>query len=271
MHAPGPVVPEDVGVVGSKLAHTYFLEWCSITPPLNVDRNISFFEFIGLLFSPIVNRSFRVGGFEGASNHYRMLTADADHDGSVRGNEYDDLTKQLVENVSGLLVNMGVVGALILSVFTPLVLTPMELSASSKDFFGEKLTYVFWCGYQLMIVIVVALSLLLVMFTVFHYKHLNFWMPTNDAKLWYLDTFSIVPVIITASLTLIFAFCAVVLGTSCLVSATASLFSMVALLVFTYGSVWINMVETRSWLYLHHLCHHTVVKMKADGDRRAIS
>jgi hypothetical protein len=242
-----------------------FDRWARHPPAYNEHwrwvRTLQWFFTVGFR-SPIVQESFDMGGFEGISNILRVLIADAKNGGIASVEERTKMVDILTNNVTSLLINFGVVGALIVSVVFPLALVPMQLSESSTEFFGNTLTYVFWIAHQILAIVVIVLSVIIIFCSIVYYKLLSFWMFDDESRLWFVQSISVVPIVVFATTLLMCVPAVLVTGVAAFVSPVAALISLIGTLVFFLLALFINAVETKSWLYLHMRANQFVLRDK---------
>jgi hypothetical protein len=111
----------------------------------------------------------------------------------LHSKDKEDDTDKLLESFTGLLLNMGVVGALILTMIFPVLLGPeVELSQTAKDFFGDDGAFALRVTYQALLVTCLGVSISVIHRSVRMYTAVNFWMPTPADKRWFIDRFSMV-------------------------------------------------------------------------------
>jgi len=139
----------------------------------------------------------------------------------------DEIFQNTVSETSNLLINLGVVGALILSIVFPMSFEDLEESDEAVDFFGERFTRAILHIYHGLIVTCTAVSVITVTASVFFYKHLNFFMVTTEMKIWWLQTISVTPLIHLTSLTLILFPISLPIGAAGKIGPLAGLISLV--------------------------------------------
>ena len=140
---------------------------------------------------------------------------DKDGNGVVSPQELEAYAKKLVDAFSGLLLNLGIVGALCLSITVPLAMTrPAELDDMAKElqlvvhWAGEHCVdswcqlplqhlVEFVCNVSILVFVLLSLikSLQLVQMATRMYTRLCFWMPTAETQLWFMEAHDIRPLV----------------------------------------------------------------------------
>lgn len=133
----------------------------------------------------------KLGGIEGVALRVRKIQLDTDGDNIVTEQEaeaLDEKAQQLVESVSQLYLNAGVVNALMLSVMGPLLLQVIAVHQKTEDFFGKTGTAVIFHSYYIVLGLVVALNIYTLFLATRSYHALTNWMPNREDQIWYIDT-----------------------------------------------------------------------------------
>lgn len=171
---------------------------------------------------------------------------------SYRTDETDTIDK-VVEAHLGLLLNCGVIGALVITLLFGISLAPSDISDSSLEFFGESGCKVLWYIYYILVVAGYYISCLSVVQSISTYKQLSFWMSTVQSKLEYTQKISIVGLIIMSTTILPGTIMiAVPAGAAIYVSPEAGLISII-LLVFSciYFLKEVSGAEAKAVVLLH--------------------
>jgi hypothetical protein len=174
------------------------------------------------------------GGPEAVSTELRTLMMDADGSGDITEEELDATAESVTSSINTLLMNMGVVGALLLSIVMPLVFTPLEPAESTIEFFGEITAKVFGYLYHILITLCLFLCLDVIFQTICAYKWLNFWMVSSEMKLFAGRRFNntLVVNIIGAGQAILWLIpCSVPFGCVTYISPIAGAYSLVILLL----------------------------------------
>lgn len=134
-----------------------------------------------------------IGGQEGRAIKYSIAALDSDGDGDLSAEELEKLDEQIegnIEKTLNLLLNAGVVSALILSMVFGWTFSPLSFTQDSLDFFGQSVCD--WFNYMFILCINTAVfgSFGLIFTTVRMYTHLAFWLTTNESKTKYLSEVS---------------------------------------------------------------------------------
>ena len=120
-----------------------------------------------------------------------MLAAiDVNGDGNVMQEEYEKCEQNSIENINqalGLLLNVGVVAALILSITYPLCISELTASDAATGYFTETTLLAFVLIYYILIVSDALVSLMLIYLSLRIYLYLGFWISQPMFKLKFLD------------------------------------------------------------------------------------
>lgn len=130
------------------------------------------------------------GGMERLTLMLQRIDLDVNGDGLVTDAEYSANEKaqlRMVDTCATQLLNMGIVAGLSLTVFYPMAVAPLIMAEDSLDFFGKRVLDVFTYAFYIFMYYCVVESVVLIMTSTRAYLHLTMWMPSLDAKLWYLD------------------------------------------------------------------------------------
>ena len=135
----------------------------------------------------------------------------------------------LVNSYLSLIVNLGVIGALILSLLFQFTVVDFTPSMSSTDYFGEYYVTILKYIFITIINISVGLSLSVIYRSVFYYKQLGFWMTTPRAKLIWIERSSIVSLVGSAQIVIISAVISIPFGAASAISPVAGLISLIVM------------------------------------------
>merc|ERR1719195_2213723 len=103
------------------------------------------------------------------------------------------MAKKLTEDSNGLILNMGVIGALFLSILYSDMFNDTKVSDDALNLFGSSLIYVLGRCTDFCTIMATVLALAVVWTSVDLYLALNFWTPTAEVRLWYMSNFSTTP------------------------------------------------------------------------------
>lgn len=130
-----------------------------------------------------------LGGIEGIAP-LMVLAQLGDKDGIIgpdKIKEYEAACEKLVEATLNFNLNIGVVAALILSIFYPLASTLVSDEDNQDNFSGNLIYILQVAGYICcQIVVTSAISQLFICGRM--YTHIAFWMPNLRSKVWYIST-----------------------------------------------------------------------------------
>ena len=171
---------------------------------------------------------------------------------SYRSDESDTIDK-VVEAHLGLLLNCGVIGALVITLLFGISLAPSDISETSLEFFGDEGCSVIWYIYYILVVAGFYISCLSVMQSISTYKQLSFWMSTQQTKLEYTQNVSIVGLIILSTTILpATIMLAVPAGSAIFISPQAGLISIILLFIaFLYVLHEVSLSEAKATVLLH--------------------
>lgn len=169
---------------------------------------------------------------------------------SNNDNEESSSSKALIDGYLNLLVNFGVIGALIFSTMFGFTISDFEISTTSVAFFGKALTL----GWKYMFLVLVNLSVMLSMFLILSslqlYKYLGFFMPNEEAQLEWTRVTPITSSVIQTNLVIYVTLVAIPFGAAAAISPIAGLISTICLLLILLAIRWIMFIEERTELIL---------------------
>jgi len=203
-----------------------------------------------------------IGGPEGAAACLQSFLIDKDGSGDVGVDEVEQTAGEMSESANGLIINMGVVGALLLSFTFPMVVTPVEVSQSSVDFFGENGVRVLQDIYYGALILMVALAISLIAVTVMSYKHLNFWMTSPAMKIWWCQEVSAKPIVHLAQAQFIILGFIPGFGCAAHISPKVALMASCGSLFTLFFIMKSFIVESRCWSYQHWMIGKYVEQRK---------
>ena len=183
----------------------------------------------------------KIGGNEGRAIKFALAQLDADGDGKLTDEELiqlEETSKENVEKTLGLLLNSGVVGALILSMLYSLTFTTVTYQDKSVEFFGERLCDFFYYVMMILINLATASSFILIFFSTRVYTHLAFWLCTTSAKLKYMSEVKLSLVAGLAMIIMFFAILAIPFAAAVLASPGAGLISAIIVGITTIFIFW---------------------------------
>jgi hypothetical protein len=120
----------------------------------------------------------------------QRMELDVNADGVVTDDEFAQNEKaqlRIVDTCGSQLLNMGVIAGLTLTVFYPLAVSPLVPSSHSAAYFGSRALDVFTYVYYVFMYYCVVQSVVLIMHSTRAYLQLTLWMPSLEAKIWYVD------------------------------------------------------------------------------------
>lgn len=202
------------------------LTWVSI-PAVNHWSGIPF-------LSEWIQYHEKIGGAENISLKIQNTLLDKDNDGNITEEEIkqsEENRKETVNQALSLLTTAGVIGALLASILTPLVLSPISPASESEQYFHPKTLQGLSIVYRILLTLSQAFSFLLIWQSSRKFLQLSFWMPNLDMKTWYLSEMSLVPIIQQQAMCIIFALLALPFGVAVLVSPVNGLIVLVVELV----------------------------------------
>lgn len=172
----------------------------------------------------------KYGGQEGRAIKFAIASLDRNNDGELSSEELerlDDRIDKIVEKALSMLLNAGVVSALILSMVFNWTFSDLSHAQESIDFFGEKCCYVFHVFFIVFVNLAVFGSFVLIYVTVRMYTHLAFWLASSEFKIKYLEKVPINFVGITTIFVIVSAILTIPFGAAVSVSPLAGLISFV--------------------------------------------
>ncbi len=186
-----------------------------------------------------------LGGAEGLTGLIQLNSMDKDGDGEISREEIENAASRSRESYSNMLLNMGVIGALCLSITIPFgvgglemrlgtmakELQPLEQLLENFEYQGiSGVWYQFFFEYAALLIFMfytlksIQSSLSAVVHSVRIYTQLSFWMPTADLQLEYIDKVDIRPLIFIQQDSVYYLSQMVLVGCALKVSVVASIF-----------------------------------------------
>lgn len=201
------------------------------------------------------NRILGLNFAEGIASQLQQLTLDCDCNGVISKKEIEgreEKVKACVDGYLNLLINFGVVAALVCSVLFPCAYNNFDLSSSSIDFFGYTVTLC--CKYLFLACVNFSLmtSLGVIHRSVTQYKLLNFWMVSASSKLLWMKQNTLVPLIISVNFAIGCIAISVPLGAAAAISPIAGLISLLAMAWFWIQYFFIALAENDSYRLLQN-------------------
>ncbi len=189
----------------SEAHFTRFVAWSKLEPaPESARRGCCMCCACSAEAGRIVKQHFALGGAEGVAMILTILGIDKDNSGSISTEEREALSTKMSGDILNMLINMGVMGALALSIIYPFVIAPIEVSERARQFwdapdeFGDPTRNVavpIADAFTGIMTAAAAASLALIMYSTRMYTILSFWMTTPEMKLWFIQEVSIAPAI----------------------------------------------------------------------------
>jgi len=174
----------------------------------------------------------KVGGVVGAANKIYLLRVHGTSDDMEKAKE---MGEQLINDVLSLFINLGVVGALIITVIYPLLVSEINLSDKTIRFFGnEDVVLAIYYVYYALLMMSAAISLSIIFESVTFYKHLSFWMTSQEAKLQYIAKCDLAGLVRKVNNIMSFTAWAIPYGALSIVSPIAALITGGGLVYFVW-------------------------------------
>lgn len=210
----------------------------------------------------------KIGGAETISLKIQNALLDKDNDGNISEEEIKQSEEQRTETVNqalSLLTTAGVVGALLASIMTPLLLSPVIPSSESEEYFEPKTLKGFSFLYRILLTLSLGFSFMLIGQSSRKYLQLSFWMPNLEMKTWYLSEVSLIPIIRQQKQAIFFAMFALPFGVAVLVTPVNGLIVLVVVLYISI-SAWIDDSFGKGDLFvikaMHNYTRSAVLNMK---------
>ena len=166
-------------------------------------------------------------------------------------NDIQEKQRQLVEQTLSLLTSVGVIGALLISVSLPLVLTPLTPSDAAQQFFGTTGVDVVTYLYRILIIGTAVESLLTVLACLKAYMQLSVWMPTLELKMWWCTHISVTSVVWGSNVILMLAFASLPFGVAVNVSPGIGLVTLIAGVYFVVRVLHLGRADYLGIVKLH--------------------
>lgn len=241
--------------------HQLVEEWVNYPAPARA----SFFPPLDFTAPALAKRKIQAGYCENISSYVKVYGLDDDGNNTLTDDELkekQDEAKAMVEGYLNLLVNFGVIGALIVSILFSYVVSNFDLSQDSIDFFGDTATRFFKYIFLACVNISVTLSLLLIFRSVTLYKHLSFWMPDLTAQLEWIQQVSITSTVVIAIIIILTAAVSIPFGAAAAISPIAGLISTISVLLTLCIARDVGFVEDKSELLLQRHAKRVLNKRK---------
>lgn len=172
----------------------------------------------------------KVGGREGAAVLYSLAAMDANGDGKIlmkEHEEYQETSKETIEKVNNLLLNTGVIAALILSIFYEFTISGLEVSDASRDYFGVRGIAVLKTAFVVLMTSNIMISLLVLYMSLRLYTYLSFWLSTVSAQMRFLDNAPLVGLSIASQWVIYLSMFAIPCGAAVQLNPGTGLFSLI--------------------------------------------
>ena len=166
-------------------------------------------------YGEAMSHHFKIGGAEAISLKLQHVLLDLDGDGNLSDDEIIQSIEEQKKNVDqalNLLINCGVVAALIFSVLYNTVLSPLSASDTSIEFFGDEGITALEVLYEISVISALGFSICNIYCSVRYYLYLSVWMPTIDMQAWFLSERSTVPITFQVNISIILTSIAVIFG-----------------------------------------------------------
>lgn len=131
-----------------------------------------------------------IGGAEGLSLKFGLAKMDKNGDGNITCAEYEAYMSNaqlMIDKVTNLLLNSGVVGALFISFLYPQLFNNISVSDENQQFFGDTCIEAFFYIYYALLMCSVSSGILLVYFAMRIFIYLNVWLNSLEAKIEYIQ------------------------------------------------------------------------------------
>lgn len=132
----------------------------------------------------------KVSPIEGCENKFKVSFND--------DFESEDINK-VVESYLGLLLNCGVIGALVITLLFQVAITSQSFSDASIEYFTEDGCTTMFNIYFILVTSGFYMSCLTVISSIFKYKQLSFWMANTELKSAYVEKLSLTGLIVLAT------------------------------------------------------------------------
>lgn len=194
------------------------------------------------LWAPkILAHAARLGMFENIAVYLRILAASnaAPQDREANLAEF---SQALVDNYQNMLINYGVIGALIFSIVFGLAADNIDTAGASEEFFGSIGSYVLKHIFYFLIYACIVVSLCILFQSMIQYKQLMFWMPDMPSKMKWINKFSLLQLVFLGQIIQLLVVSAIPFGAAVAISPLAGLFGVIAVLLFA-GFVGMNLLR----------------------------
>ena len=143
-------------------------------------------------FAPNLAR-LKVIPIEGKLNTLKVFFDDGDEI-----EQREDVLK-VTDAYLGLLLNCGVIGALVITLLFGSTTASQEFSSESIDYFTEEGCRTMFHFFNFFVTLGFYMSCLIVVYSIFKYKQLSFFMSTIELKAAYIERFSLVGLIVLST------------------------------------------------------------------------
>ena len=211
--------------------HDLLVEWVNMDlPPRKfICRVIPCFLWI---YAPhILTHAAKLGFFENISVYLRIIAA-TQVQSEERASKLDEFNENMIESYQNMLVNYGVIGALIFSIVFGLAVADFDINDSSIELFGRDGACIIKHFYFALIFFCVLLSLCIIYQSMLQYKQLVFWMPDQAAKMRWIHTFSLVQIVLLGEIIQSVIIITIPVGAAVAISPVAGLLGLVTMLLF---------------------------------------
>ena len=184
-----------------------------------------------------------IGGAEGLSLKLGLARMDKNGDGNISYAEYNaymDDAQLMIDKVTNLLLNSGVVGALFTSFLYPQLFNYINVSDESQQFFGNTCIELFLYIYYALLMTSVSFGILLVFYAMRLFIYLNVWLDLLEAKLEYIQSVPFNVIAVLAILTINFSIWTIPFAVALSIKpGIALLIGIMTLLLFFGGNLFL--------------------------------
>ena len=127
-----------------------------------------------------------IGGSEGRTMMMQLASMDKNGDGKISKHEmekFQETGKELIDKTLSMILNTGVVGALILSISLQLSMMGIQPSNASTEYFTHQTIRAFTICYYTLVITDACIALTLVFSSLRLYTYLSYWICSYEAKL----------------------------------------------------------------------------------------
>lgn len=173
---------------------------------------------------------------------------------------HQEEVKTLIDGYLNLLVNFGVIGALLVALLFQFTINDITIAQSTLDLFGDTASIVIKYIFLALMNALVCCAAMLIVRSVMLYKQLSFWMVSNVAKIKWINQVNLVPIIVITQSTLFMLCIAIPFGAVVSIGPIPGLISSIIVTIASFFVTEAGDNEFLSIILVHEECRRLFSK-----------